>query len=731
MGNNGRQKLRFRPHGVVLNIIIAAVVLELISGLQFYHTRQLLADELEKRAETELTMKILIVKSTLNLSENSLRGHLLDMENTIANPESLYDVMERVLLSHPNLIGCWVAFIPDYYPERAHLYEPYAYWENGEIKKHLIGMNHDYSNSIYFKRVIQQDDDIWTDPYLDSISHYHMVSYAVPIHDKKNDVVAVFGLDVPTKILGDTLNYRQIYESSYNLVLTKDGQLVAGPDSSRVSSNKVEYIARIINDSTVTKRYSKSGNCQIATFHDPDNNEKGYVYYASFKGKPDWQLAVVCYDYEVFGKLRQMYLTIVLTILAGIIILGFIISYFIKNNRKLNITKKEKALIDKELHIASNIQMQMLPKQMAQDERDDLDIYTSLTAAKEVGGDLFDFFVRNEKLYFCIGDVSGKGVPASLVMAVVHSLFRMACTRENNPAHIMQSLNVTACEGNDSNIFVTMFIGILDLPTGRLRYCNAGHDLPLLIGQETTELTALANMPIGLFGDFHYKTEQTMVPPNTTLLLFTDGLTEAMNLMRKQFGLNRVKEIVSGHGQSSSKELLEMIAGKVKAFTQGAPQSDDLTMMAIRYTPHQEEDTLNETLLIKNHIKDVEQLNVFVGNITHRLGYEEDEARSIRLAVEEAVVNVVCYAYSEDQEGDIRIVAQANSQRLKFIITDSGIPFDPTEASQVDITLPAEERRIGGLGIHLVRELMDSINYEREDGKNILTLVKKIPKIKK
>ena len=731
MGNNGRQKLRFRPHGVVLNIIIAAVVLELISGLQFYHTRQLLADELEKRAETELTMKILIVKSTLNLSENSLRGHLLDMENTIANPESLYDVMERVLLSHPNLIGCWVAFIPDYYPERAHLYEPYAYWENGEIKKHLIGMNHDYSNSIYFKRVIQQDDDIWTDPYLDSISHYHMVSYAVPIHDKKNDVVAVFGLDVPTKILGDTLNYRQIYESSYNLVLTKDGQLVAGPDSSRVSSNKVEYIARIINDSTVTKRYSKSGNCQIATFHDPDNNEKGYVYYASFKGKPDWQLAVVCYDYEVFGKLRQMYLTIVLTILAGIIILGFIISYFIKNNRKLNITKKEKALIDKELHIASNIQMQMLPKQMAQDERDDLDIYTSLTAAKEVGGDLFDFFVRNEKLYFCIGDVSGKGVPASLVMAVVHSLFRMACTRENNPAHIMQSLNVTACEGNDSNIFVTMFIGILDLPTGRLRYCNAGHDLPLLIGQETTELTALANMPIGLFGDFHYKTEQTVIPPGTTLLLFTDGLTEAMNLMRKQFGLNRVKEIVSGHGQSSSKELLEMIAGKVKAFTQGAPQSDDLTMMAIRYTPHQEEDTLNETLLIKNHIKDVEQLNVFVGNITHRLGYEEDEARSIRLAVEEAVVNVVCYAYSEDQEGDIRIVAQANSQRLKFIITDSGIPFDPTEASQVDITLPAEERRIGGLGIHLVRELMDSINYEREDGKNILTLVKKIPKIKK
>jgi sigma-B regulation protein RsbU (phosphoserine phosphatase) len=316
-------------------------------------------------------------------------------------------------------------------------------------------------------------------------------------------------------------------------------------------------------------------------------------------------------------------------------------------------------------------------------------------------------------------------------MAVVHSLFRMACTHENNPAHIMQSINETACEGNDANIFVTMFIGILDLPTGRLRYCNAGHDLPLLIGQDITELTSLANLPIGIFNDFHYKTEQTVIPSGTTILLFTDGLTEAKNLMNKQFGLNRVIEAVNGHEQSSTKELLEIITGKVRAFTQGAPQSDDLTMMAIRYTPQMEEDTLNETLLIKNHIKDVEQLNVFVGNITQQLGYEEDEARCIRLAVEEAVVNVISYAYSEEQEGDISIVAQANSKRLQFIITDSGIPFDPTEASQVDITLPAEERRIGGLGIHLVRELMDSINYERENGKNILTLVKKIPKIKK
>ena len=247
---------------------------------------------------------------------------------------------------------------------------------------------------------------------------------------------------------------------------------------------------------------------------------------------------------------------------------------------------------------------------------------------------------------------------------------------------------------------------------------------------EKRGLTILAGIIILGF-TIAYFIKNNRIPSGTTILLFTDGLTEAKNLMNKQFGLKRVIEAVNGHEQSSTKELLEIITGKVRAFTQGAPQSDDLTMMAIRYTPQMEEDTLNETLLIKNHIKDVEQLNVFVGNITQQLGYEEDEARCIRLAVEEAVVNVISYAYSEGQEGDISIVAQANSKRLQFIITDSGIPFDPTEASQVDITLPAEERRIGGLGIHLVRELMDSINYERENGKNILTLVKKIPKIKK
>lgn len=149
--------------------------------------------------------------------------------------------------------------------------------------------------------------------------------------------------------------------------------------------------------------------------------------------------------------------------------------------------------------------------------------------ALEVGGDLYDYFIRDEKLFFCIGDVSGKGVPSSLVMAVVHALFNSLTQHESNPAHLMRSINVTACEGNKTNMFVTMFIGVLDLPTGRLRYCNAGHDAPLIIAHGVAPLSVKPNLPLGVFGDTNYTLQEEQLPQEATLLLYTDGLTEMSN----------------------------------------------------------------------------------------------------------------------------------------------------------------------------------------------------------
>ena len=197
---------------VVLNIVIAAVLLELISALQFFHTHQLLADELELRAESELTMKVIIVKNNLSISENHLWGHLWDLERNMAEPDSLFGVMEWVLKYHKNLAGCWVAFVPDYFPKKGRLYEPYAYWDHDTIvKKQIASDSHNYTLSANYEKVLKTDTTIWFNPYNSSTTGTNMVSYAVPIHDSKRNIVAVFGLDVSTRMLGDTLNYRHIY----------------------------------------------------------------------------------------------------------------------------------------------------------------------------------------------------------------------------------------------------------------------------------------------------------------------------------------------------------------------------------------------------------------------------------------------------------------------------------------------------------------------------------------
>ena len=607
--------MAFRPttfilkNKVVLNIIFAAIVLELISGAQFYYFQQMLSVELEKRAETELTMKAIVVKNTLNLSENSLMGHLWEMERNLARPDSMFGIMEGVLRSHPNLVGCWIAFVPDYYPEKGRLFEPFAYWDHGTIRRHVIGPDIDYTHSVPFNKVLSTDESLWFDPYHDRYTGLDMVSYSVPIHDKTKNVVAVFGLDVSTRMLGDTLNRRHIYESSFDLMLTKEGQLIAGPNPNFVDSGEVKHIVSVINDSSVTKTTSRNGRCKIATFRNQKNHAKGYIYYVSIKEKPEWQVAVVCYDDEVFGPLRRLHLTILLTSLAAFIVLGFIIRYFIKNNSKLKKTKKEKDRIDGELRVASHIQMQMLPRQNAI-ERDDIDVYGSLVPAREVGGDLFDYFIRDEKLFFCIGDVSGKGVPSAMLMAGTHGCFHAVSTHQHNPARIMQAINETMCERNENNMFVTLFIGVLDLPTGHFCYCNAGHDAPVIIqnGERKTlssQLPVKPNLPVGIFTDFNYEMQDTMFESGSTLFLYTDGLTEAMNKSHKLFGSDRMMNLLNSTEDLTPRQLLEKMNSEVHSFMDGMEQSDDLTMMAIRYRPKQFESNFSETLTLKNDVHEV------------------------------------------------------------------------------------------------------------------------------
>ena len=726
----------FKKSGVVLNplkqkrgltlIVLAALLLELISGIQYYYMHGILSRELEKHAEIEITMKAVVTNSALNLAVNSLEGHIWDIMLNLDHPDSMYSVSERVLRSHPNLLGCGMAFVPDYYPHQGRLFEPYAYWEDGKVKlKQVAVEQHDYTKSPSFMQACYSEKPSWTDAYEDVVTGKRMVTYGRPIRDKRGVLAGVFGLDLSLEWMSDTLNYRHIYPSSFNVLLSENGMLIAGPKKDSDKWPDVEKVISIINNDSTTKSWSRSQKTRTFSFKSFSGDE-AYVFFHHFKGNPKWQIAVVCYEDEIYGPLRQMRYRILLLMVIAFSALGYIIYRYFKNVKSLQETELKEARISSELQIAHRIQSKMLPTVYPPfPDRRDVDVYGSLVPAREVGGDMFDFFMRDEKLYFCIGDVSGKGVPAAMVMSVVYALFRSNSAHESNPSRIMRYINEMLCQGNDSNMFVTMFIGVLNMPTGRLCYCNAGHDKPIIINQQVTTLEAKANLPLGVFDDVKYVTEEFFLPDKSMLFLYTDGLTEAMNMNRKLFGLNRVMQHLSADDLSlTPTQLLKRMDEAVRQFCGSAEQSDDLTMMAISYTPRREEFTFEEELVLSNDIKEVTKLNEFVKSVTEQLNIDKELSKKLRLAVEEAMVNVMNYAYPENVKGEILLRAASNGHQVCFIIFDQGQPFDPTEIARADTNLSADDRPIGGLGILLVRELMDSINYEYSDGKNIFTMRK-------
>lgn len=254
---------------------------------------------------------------------------------------------------------------------------------------------------------------------------------------------------------------------------------------------------------------------------------------------------------------------------------------------ELKDTTASKAAIENELKVAHDIQMSMLPKTFPPyPERDDIDIYGSLTPAKDVGGDLFDFFIRKEKLFFCIGDVSGKGVPASLVMAVTRSLFRNISAHVAEPDEIVRTLNNAMAEGNDTNMFVTLFVGVLDLATGLLEYCNAGHNYAMLIGNLVSTLPCDPNLPIGVMPDMTFTRQQLTIEPETTIFLYTDGLNEAEDSGHVLFGVERIiriAELMVKEGKNDPTTIINQMIEGVHRFVDDAEQSDDMTILAIKY----------------------------------------------------------------------------------------------------------------------------------------------------
>lgn len=572
-------------------LVTAAVLIELTSAVQYWYAKKGIREQVEQRAKSELKVKGLEIQNILTAVEVAMKNHAWEAEQMLALPDSMYSVARRLAEQNDQIVGAGISFVPNFYPKMGRWFEPYVKAEKGKaaVMSQLGSETHDYTQMDFYTMTMKSGEPYWSEPYLDSDGAHAMVTtYAYPLRDKTGKVVAIMGADVSLDWLEKLINASHIYPSSYNMMISRTGQLMVCPVESLVMRQNIQEATAGMKDTTMQSinREMLAGRSGQTVVTD-DNGEKNYVFYSPIKGTTGWSMAVVCSDKEIYYGLRQVGFNLLLLMLFGLALMAYIIARAIRNFKRLQAVNAEKERIGSELRIANGIQMGMLPKIFPPyPDRDDMDIYGSLVPAKEVGGDLYDFYIRDEKLFFCIGDVSGKGVPASLVMAVTRSLFRTVSAHEDNPSNIVMKLNEAMTEMNESCMFVTLFVGALDLSTGRLHYCNAGHCPPLLIGNELTLLPVDTNIPVGFLAEWQYTSQQITLPSQTSIFLYTDGLTEARNAEKEMFGKQRMNDVIRKaieEGKTAPEQTIRMMAEAKNRFVNGNEQSDDLTMLAIRY----------------------------------------------------------------------------------------------------------------------------------------------------
>ena len=667
-------------------MVVAAVVLEGTACVQYFASRAAIKQESMERATCELRKAELEIENHAVEIETAAKALALLVEKSLDNPDAVGPATRLVVQTIRENTSLAVAFVPGYYPKKGTYYEICSsrISEDSIFTRQIGSAEHDYTQMEWYQCGLTHDSCWWSEPYLDDQgSKTYVVSCSHPVYDKNHNVVAVVCIDLSLDYLQHVSEYLQIYPDSYYSIHSHDGMAIV-PVADTVPGRKY-YIFRKEIDAT------------------------------------GWHLEIIIPDDVLFADLRRTGLFISLLMLLGMVILAFIIIHATNTAKKLIASTQKNQRMESELMIASAIQTAMLPKIFPPFvDRSDLNLYGMVDPAKEIGGDLYDFYVRHNKLFFCVGDVSGKGVPAALVMAMTRSLFRSVSSREERPDHIMTQMNRDFAEQNTQMMFLTLFLGVLDCETGQLDYCNAGHNAPVIMTHGAWRmLKVLPNLPLGIEPDCTFKSQHVQLHYGDMLFLYTDGLTEAENSMHEQFGDQRMLKTLTDAAANglmangySPRHLVEMMKAGVETFVNGAEQSDDLTMLAIRYQI--------PALVMRNDIEQIPTLAEWLEG----LDIPAELKMPINLALEEAVSNVMLYAYPNNHG---QVFLEFNrTDRLVFTLTDNGIPFDPTKQKEADTTLSAEERPIGGLGIFLVRQIMDDMQYERVDGKNILTLYKKI-----
>lgn len=767
---------------IIIIAIVAFIFLADFSISYYYSNKTIEKAAIEK---AELTLKnsassIENIFSTVSKSVDNIRD--ISTQSNISN-DSLYAVVKYFVSRNENIMGSAIAFEPNYFPEKGYYFSPYAYKKNGKIYTKQLGTDsYDYFSMDWYKVPKESGKSYWTSPYFDEGGGGElMTTYSSLLTDAQGKLKGIVTADVSLNWLNKLVQTTKTYDNSYCFMLdTKGVYIVHQNEDSICNENIFNKAKHEPNPQEIESLGRKMLNGESGYITTTKEGKAVYVFYRPVT-QTGWSIAIVCPADEIFKDLNRVSHRIFLFIFIGLFMIFATCRIIIRHiskpieafansaeeiakgnfNAKLptiqtkdemkalhdsfeymqheiqhyiesledTISAKEK--IESELRIARNIQLGMIPKIFpAFPERQDLDLYASLRPAKEVGGDLYDFFIHEEKLYFTVGDVSGKGIPASLLMAVTRSLFRSVASTLEDPKQIIESMNHAIAETNEENMFVTIFVGILDLATGKITFCNAGHNPPCIITKEgaVSFMELKQNLPIGIFSDFQYETQELQLNEGETIFLYTDGLNEAENSDKELYGNDRLLDVLLGKQNVDSKKLVTTMFESVENHANQAPQSDDLTMLAVKFigAQAQKENPVSH-LGIRNQIAELTKVNAFIDQICEENGLNAALNMSLNLAMEEVISNVIFYAYPKGENNHvIELFFSKQDNLLTFIVQDEGVYFDPTQKKDADITLSAEERQIGGLGIYLVKQIMNTVEYKREGELNILTMTKEL-----
>ena len=559
------------------------------------------------------------------------------------SPETLLEYSRTTVQGNPFLSGCSISLEP-YFFKGMKYFSAYSSNTDGVVETNQEGdEDYEYFYLDWYLMPKLLNQPCWTEPYCDweygddySLQTEMLISYSKPLTANDGTFIGVISLDISLKWLSETLSDIKPYPNSYSILISRGGTFLVHPDPEKLFYQTIFTNLLIKDDPTFDRIGRKVINGGEGMEEVKLNGTDSFMFFKPVKST-GWSLAIVCPQRDIFGSFNRLRWIFDLILLLSLFLLFLTCFNVIRRtvkplsdlsaeaesiaegdfNRPLPLVERideigtlsrsfshmqsslvsyidelkettaKKERIEGELRIAHDIQMGMVPNVFpAFPEEEDLDLYASMTPAKEVGGDLYDYFLRDGQLYFCIGDVSGKGIPASLFMATTRNLFRALGKHASSPAGIASRLNDTISEENEAIMFVTAFIGVLDLRTGRLEYCNCGHNPPVFIhtGEgEPVFLDCLPNTPIGVMNGWNYQGQEIADFRGCTLFLYTDGLNEAANSGFEEFGEDRILSVLRGKAARAGAEtIVSSMQRAVAAHVGDAEHSDDLTMLCIK-----------------------------------------------------------------------------------------------------------------------------------------------------